>query len=126
MPASISAARALLDHALDRRDREGDTRGLDALQVDRGEQLRAVFGVEIGQVADHFAVEIGDIVALHQVGDSGGDGGEIEHRSFAHDHGGGARTALHAADENRPRVISREHIGCKRFQVLARPYVLLD
>src|SRR3546814_1915527 len=29
------AARALLDHAFDRRDREGDARCLDALEVDR-------------------------------------------------------------------------------------------
>ena len=52
------AARAFLDHALDRGDGECHAGGLDALQIDRGEQPRAAaarprgFDVQFGQFAE--------------------------------------------------------------------------
>ena len=66
------AARAFLDHSLDRRDCEGDARSLDRLQVDRREETLDLESCKPVDPEQSYAADACRIGMVHQVGDGRG------------------------------------------------------
>jgi hypothetical protein len=112
---------ALLDHPLQGRDGEGDAGGLQALQIDGGQQLGGRFAMGVSPHGTHvqdfqralvLAARQGHAgtIGVHQVGDRRGDLRHVLDASAAHQHGGRAVTEVDAAQKGRVLPIIRKEL----------------
>ena len=109
------AAGPLLDHALDRRDREGDSGGLHHLQVERREEPGRL---ELVHRADPDAGSGRLSAPVEQVGHGRRRAGHVEHRAAADHDRRRPIVQQKPPDENRLGRVGRQ-LGCREADIHA-------